>query len=164
VVLAVGARRSGHASAGTRKSSLRSALRARSEAALLVKATRLAPKRLSTGISRRISSDWPLLLSRKTKSPSSTSPRSPCSACVASRKHEETPVLLNVAAIFCAIGAFLPTPLKINLPPAAATASTARAVATNSAPSPRAVSVSALCSMRMQARARVRTDFGWRAI
>src|SRR5207253_9060291 len=44
---------------------------------------------------------------RKTRSPSSTRPRSPCSACVASRKQDDTPVLLNVAAIFCAIGAFL---------------------------------------------------------
>ena len=41
---------------------------------------------------------------RVARSPSAHSPRSPCSACVASRKQEETPVLLNVAATFSAMG------------------------------------------------------------
>ena len=83
-----------------------------------VKATIFRPKRRSSGTSRRSSSDWPLLLSSRARSPSSHSPRSPCSAWVESRKQEETPVLLKVAAIFCAMWADLPTPLKISLPPA----------------------------------------------
>ena len=91
---------------------------ARVEHGLLVNATIRTPNRFNTGTSRRISSDCPLLLSRRARSPSPTSPRSPCNACVASRKHDGTPVLLKVAAIFCAMGAFLPTPLKISFPPA----------------------------------------------
>ena len=51
-----------------------------------------------------------------------------------SRKQEETPVLLKVAAILAAMWADLPTPLKMSFPPASIVASTARAVATNSAP------------------------------
>ena len=64
----------------------------------------------------------------------------------------------------CAIGAFLPTPLKMSLPPASHTARTARAAATNSAPRLRAVAESAFCSIRMHARARERPDFGCSAI
>jgi hypothetical protein len=44
--------------------------RARSDFGLDVKATILSPKRLRTGTSRRISSDWPLLLRRNARSPS----------------------------------------------------------------------------------------------
>ena len=69
-------------------------------------------------------------------------------------------MLLKVAAILPAMCADLPTPLKISLPPAAIAASTARAVPTNSAPSPREVSRRASPSIRMQCLARARADFG----
>ena len=49
--------------------------------------------RFSIASNRSISALWPLLLSRIARSPSAQSPRSPCSACVASRKIEDTPVL-----------------------------------------------------------------------
>ena len=83
---------------------------------------------------------------------------------MASRKHEATPVLLKVPVSFWAMWADFPTPLKMSFRPAATVASTARAVATKSAPRDLAVAANAADSSLMHARARVRAVFEERAI
>ena len=86
VVLAVGARFSGHASSSTRQSRVTSAARPSALAGAPVTAMSRAPIRLSVSRRRRISGVSPLRESSSTRSSSRMTPRSPCTASTGCRK------------------------------------------------------------------------------
>ena len=116
VVLADGARPSGHASsigpsAMHRSAAWPSVLLARS-----VIATRHAPIRRSAGIKRSTSSVSPLCDSAITTSSARMRPRSPCTASAGWSVKARVPVEASVAASFWPTSPALPIPVTITLP------------------------------------------------
>src|SRR2546429_4984797 len=131
VVLAVGARVSGHASSVTPASSTTSACRASSESGSAVIAMIGTPRRFSWFTSPNRSSDVPLFDRRIATSSRPTMPKSPCSESTGWRNEAGVPVEVKVAAILRAIRPDLPTPDTMTRPFAAASSCTAD---TNGAP------------------------------
>src|SRR6267378_1979034 len=130
VVLAVGARVSGHASSLTVASRTTLAWRARTESGAPVTAMMGTPSRFSCSTRPNSSSVEPLLESRTATSSFPTMPRSPCNESTGCKNVAGVPVEVKVAAILWAIRPDFPTPETITRPLAAARISMARANAT----------------------------------
>src|SRR5438876_4553317 len=127
VVLAVGARVSGHASSVTPASSTTSACRASTESGSPVNAMIGTPSRFNWFTSPNSSSDVPLFDSKMATSLRPTIPRSPWSESTGWRNEAGVPVDVKVAAILRAIRPDLPTPDTMIRPVAAASNPTAAA-------------------------------------
>ena len=126
VVLEVGARCSGQASAGTLTSRCTAAAVARVEPGRPVIETRALPWRLSTGSSCSTSSDSPEYDSASTTSASVTMPRSPWPASPGWTKKAGVPVEARVAAILRATCPDLPMPVQTTRPRQASSRAQAR--------------------------------------
>ncbi len=116
VVLAVGARFSGQASAGTRMSRCTVAICPRVESGFPVKAINGTPKRLITGSMVRISAVSPEFDSASTASSRVIMPISPWLASPGCTKNAGVPVLARVAAILPAIWPDFPIPVTTMRP------------------------------------------------
>ena len=127
VVLAVGAKFSGQASAATPTSRWTEAAVASAEAGLPVSATTGMPRRRNVGTSAKTSAVSPLFDKAMTPSSRVIMPRSPWLASVAWTKRAGWPVEAMVAAIFRATCPDLPTPVHTTRPSAAAMQSTTAA-------------------------------------
>ena len=125
VVLAVGTRFRGHASARTPQSRATSALRARVDPGAPVRQTSRAPTRRMVSIRRRISFVSPLCDRATTTSSSCTTPRSPWTASAGCRKNAGVPVLARVAAILRLMIPDLPMPVTMTRPAQASSRRTA---------------------------------------
>ena len=116
VVLAVGARFKGQASAGTPMSRCTVAMRASADCEFPVKAIKGTPNRLMTGRMVRISLVSPEFDSASTASSRVIMPTSPWLASPGWTKNEGVPVLARVAAIFPPIWPDLPMPITTMRP------------------------------------------------
>ena len=116
VVLAVGARVSGHASSLTAASSTTLAWRASTESGAPVTAMMGTPRRFSCPTRSNSSSVEPLFESKTATSSFPTIPRSPCNESTGCRNAAGVPVEVNVAAIFRAMSPDFPTPLTMTRP------------------------------------------------
>ena len=154
VVLAVGARPSGHASAATLVSSTTSAPRARGDAGSPLIAKTGSPSRRAGASSATSSGVRPLFDTARKASPRASMPMSPCRPSAACRKSAGVPVEASVAAILRQTMPDLPSPLTTTFPSHPRSRSTARE---NSSPSRSASARTAAISTSSTRRATARS-------